>query len=285
MAAAAKSLPAMEERVAAVRRFARFYTRRIGVLQDHFLQSPFSLAEARVLYELAHRDKPTATELAAGLDLDPGYLSRILRGFEERGFVAKTRSPDDRRQSRLAITAKGRMAFAPLERRSQDDVAAMLGALPSAEQDRVVAAMGAIERLIGGRDDAAPSYVLRPPAPGDLGWVVARHGALYAQEYGWGTSFEGLCAEIVAQYVKTHDPARARCCRTRSPSCVCSSSTRRRAGSASGRGWSTNASVSRAPPATARSACGRAACSSMRAASTKAPGSSARRRSRMRSTA
>ncbi len=211
MAAAAKSLPAMEERVAAVRRFARFYTRRIGVLQDHFLQSPFSLAEARVLYELAHRDKPTATELAAGLDLDPGYLSRILRGFEERGFVAKTRSPDDRRQSRLAITAKGRMAFAPLERRSQDDVAAMLGALPSAEQDRVVAAMGAIERLIGGRDDAAPSYVLRPPAPGDLGWVVARHGALYAQEYGWGTSFEGLCAEIVAQYVKTHDPARARC--------------------------------------------------------------------------
>ncbi len=210
MAAAAKSLPAMEERVAAVRRFARFYTRRIGVLQDHFLQSPFSLAEARVLYELAHRDKPTATELAAGLDLDPGYLSRILRGFEERGFVAKTRSPDDRRQSRLAITAKGRMAFAPLERRSQDDVAAMLGALPSAEQDRVVAAMGAIERLIGGRDKAR-SYVLRPPAPGDLGWVVARHGALYAQEYGWGTSFEGLCAEIVARYVKTHDPARARC--------------------------------------------------------------------------
>src|SRR5882672_2645429 len=138
-----------EGRVASMRRFSRFYTRRLGVLQDRFLGSPFSLAEARVLYELTQRDRPTATELCACLDLDPGYLSRILRGFAERGLVTKTPAPEDRRRSRLALTAKGRKAYAPLERRSHDDVAAMLDALPDADQERVVAAMGMIERLIG----------------------------------------------------------------------------------------------------------------------------------------
>jgi DNA-binding MarR family transcriptional regulator/GNAT superfamily N-acetyltransferase len=211
---AVRTAPETERRVAAMRRFSRFYTRRIGVLQDRFLQSPFSLAEARVLYELTQRERPTATELAACLDLDAGYLSRILRGFAERGLVTKTPSPEDRRQSRLALTPKGRKAYAPLERRSHDDVAAMLGALPEADQERVLAAMGTIERLIGEprREPTAEqrSYVLRAPLTGEMGWVVARHAALYAQEYGWGARFEGLCAEIVAEMIATYDPARDR---------------------------------------------------------------------------
>src|SRR5882672_1338232 len=139
---------ALEQRVGAVRHFNRLYTRQIGVLQDGFLQTPYSLAEARVLYELAQRDRLTATELAAALGLDHGYLSRILRGFGERGLVVKTASPNDRRQSLLSLTAKGRMAFAPLEERSQNEVAAMIGALSVADQERVVAAMCTIERSL-----------------------------------------------------------------------------------------------------------------------------------------
>jgi len=214
MNVAVRTAPETERRVAAMRRFSRFYTRRIGVLQDRFLQSPFGLAEARVLYELTQRDRPTATELAACLDLDPGYLSRILRGFAERGLVTRTPSPEDRRQSRLALTPKGRKAYAPLERRSHDDVAGMLGALPDADQERVLAAMGTIERLIGEPQQtpeaAQPAYVLRAPLTGEMGWVVARHAALYAQEYGWGVRFEGLCAEIVAEMIASHDPTRDR---------------------------------------------------------------------------
>ena len=139
----------LDHHVGAVRRFNRSYTRRIGVLRDDFLKSPYSLAEARVLYELAHRQKPTAGEIAAELGLDHGYLSRILRGFNERGLIIKTPSPDDRRQSLLSLTVKGRMAFAPLDQRSQDDVAAMLGKLSAADQDRLVAAMSTIERVLG----------------------------------------------------------------------------------------------------------------------------------------
>jgi DNA-binding MarR family transcriptional regulator/GNAT superfamily N-acetyltransferase len=207
---ATTALPETEQRVAAVRRFSRFYTRQIGLLQDGMLKTPFSLSEARVLYELAHRDKPTATALADDLGLDPGYLSRMLRGFCERGLVAKTPSPEDRRQSRLSLTPKGRVAFAPLERGSHDQVATMLGKLSAAEQERVVGAMSAIERLLGNQRIEAPAYVLRPPRPGDMGWVVARHAVLYAQEYGWGTRFEGLVAEIVAEMIANHDPARDR---------------------------------------------------------------------------
>jgi DNA-binding MarR family transcriptional regulator/GNAT superfamily N-acetyltransferase len=212
MPATATTSHEAEHRVAAMRRFSRFYTRRLGVLQDRFLGSPFSLAEARVLYELTQRDRPTATEVCASLDLDPGYLSRILRGFAERGLVTKTPSPEDRRQSRLALTAKGRKAYAPLERRSHDDVAAMLGALADADQARVLAAMGAIEQLIGEPQRAAnganSTYALRSPRAGEMGWVVARHAALYARDYGWESPrFEGLCAEIVAEMIASHDPA------------------------------------------------------------------------------
>src|SRR6516162_754838 len=140
-----------EQRVGAVRRFNRLYTRRIGVLQDGYLQSPYSLAEARVLYELAQRERPTATELAADLGLDHGYLSRILRGFNERGFITKAPLPNDRRQSLLSLTVKGRMAFAPLDQRSQNEIAAMIGKLSVADQDRIVAAMRTIESVLAKR--------------------------------------------------------------------------------------------------------------------------------------
>ena len=169
----------LDTRVAAVRRFSRFYTRRLGVLQDSFLQTSYSLAEARVLYELAHRRKPTATEIADALGLDRGYLSRILRGFIARDLVFKTSSREDGRQNLLSLTARGRMSFAAIDKRSQDDVASILKAMPPPDQERVVAAMGAIERLIDtapAEHAAQPGYVLRPPAPATWGgwWRVTR---------------------------------------------------------------------------------------------------------------
>ena len=201
----------LELRVEAARRFNRFYTRTIGVLHEAPYGSPFSLTEVRVLYELAHRDRPTATELGRALGLDAGYLSRILRAFEKRGLVAKTRSAADGRQSHLALTAQGRKVFAPLNARSHEQVAAMLAALSSEEQRSLIAAMQAIERLLGDRAQRQRAFVLRPPHPGDLGWVVQRHGAVYAREYGYDEHFEALVAEIVSHFVQHYDPARERC--------------------------------------------------------------------------
>ncbi len=201
----------LEQRVEAARRFNRFYTRTIGVLREGAYKSPFSLTEVRVLYELAHRDQPTATALGRDLGLDAGYLSRILRGFERRGLVLKTRSTADGRQSHLALTAQGRKVFAPLNARSHDEVAALLGGLSSAAQGRLVGAMQTIERLLGDREEPHAPYVLRSPQPGDLGWVVHRHGAVYAQEYGYDAQFEALVAGIVAQFVQRLDPKRERC--------------------------------------------------------------------------
>jgi DNA-binding MarR family transcriptional regulator/GNAT superfamily N-acetyltransferase len=203
--------PDLERRVAAVRRFTRFYTRQIGLLQEGLLDSAFSLTEARVLYELAHRDRPTATALAADLGLDAGYLSRILRRFSERGLMAKTAAPGDGRQSLLALTARGRKAFAPLDRGSRDQVAALLGRLGAAEQERVVAAMDAVEALLGERAAEKPPYLLRPHRPGDMGWVTSAHGALYAQEYGWDITFEALVARITAEFIEDFDARRERC--------------------------------------------------------------------------
>jgi DNA-binding MarR family transcriptional regulator/GNAT superfamily N-acetyltransferase len=197
-------------RVEAVRRFTRFYTRQIGVLHEGLLNSPFSLAEARVLYELAHRDMPTAAELGTELGLDAGYLSRILRGFVKDGLLAKTPSEQDGRQRFLALTAKGRKAFAPLDRRSRDEVGAMLADLAPAEQARLIEAMRTVETLLG-RETAPPAYVLRPHRPGDIGWVIHRHAALYAQEYGWDESFEALVAEIGAKFIRDFDIRRERC--------------------------------------------------------------------------
>ncbi|HKW39961.1 MAG TPA: bifunctional helix-turn-helix transcriptional regulator/GNAT family N-acetyltransferase [Gemmatimonadales bacterium] len=201
----------LEQRVEAARRFNRFYTRKIGVLHAGAYDSPFSLTAVRVLYELAHRDRPTATELGRELGLDAGYLSRLLRAFEKRGLVSKTRSTTDGRQSHLALTAQGRKVFAPLNARSHDDVAAMLSALSASEQDDVIASMLTIERLLGDRERPERSLLLRPPQPGDLGWVVQRHGAVYAQEYGYNADFEALVAGIVAHFVQHNDVKRERC--------------------------------------------------------------------------
>jgi DNA-binding MarR family transcriptional regulator/GNAT superfamily N-acetyltransferase len=213
---------AFPQRIAAVRRFNRFYTRQIGLLQETLLRSPFSLAEARVLYELAHHTQTNATELANQLGLDAGYLSRILRGFERRRLIDRHPSKTDGRQRLLQLTERGRRAFAKLNRDSRQEVASLLRRLPQAGQQRLVRAMHAIEQLVGAPPvDRAPpappapaahtSYVLRPHRPGDMGWIVHRHGALYAQEYGWDTQFEALVAEIVAKFLKRYDPKRERC--------------------------------------------------------------------------
>lgn len=202
---------AFEQRVSAVRRFARYYTRQIGLLQDGLLDTPYSLTQARVLYELAQQQTCTATELAAALELDHGYLSRILRGFDERGLVVKRRHREDARQFSLCLTAKGRLAIGGLDQRSQRETGTMLGKLSESEQIRVVAAMDTIERLIGHNANDAPAFSLREHRPGDMGWVVARHGALYPAEYGWDNRIEALTAEIVAGFLKNFDPARERC--------------------------------------------------------------------------
>ncbi len=203
--------PDLEARVAAVRHFTRFYTPLIGVFEEHYLKTPFSLTEGRVLYELAHRDAVTATALAADLNLDHGYLSRILRGFGEAGLVAKKRAPDDARQSLITITAKGRKAFAPLNKASRDQVAALLARLSSADQERVVGAMRQVENLLGAPKPAARAIVLRPHRPGDMGWVTSANASLYAQEYGWDISYEALVARITADFIENFDPKRERC--------------------------------------------------------------------------
>ena len=200
-----------EQEVAAVRAFNRFYTRKLGVLDQQLLKSPFSLSEARVLYELAHREDLSAKEIGAELGLDAGYLSRIVQNFDEAGLITREPLPSDRRQYRLALTAKGRQAFAKLERSSKDDVAAMLGALPNGGRERLIGAMADIERLLGDSSAAPRPAMLREPRPGDMGWVVQSHGALYAREYGFDSSFEGLVAEIAAKFLASFDASRERC--------------------------------------------------------------------------
>ena len=200
-----------DARVAAVRGFNRFYTQKIGVLGEGLLKSRFSLAEARVLYELAHRERPTATELCGDLGLDAGYLSRILRRFEQQGLLVRTASKADGRQSLLALTVKGRAAFAPLDARSRQEIGVLMGGLGQPEQARLVAAMGTIERLLGPRRQSDAPYLLRPHQPGDMGWVVHRHAVLYAQEYGWDERFEALVAEIAAKFISNFDPKKERC--------------------------------------------------------------------------
>ena len=203
------------ERIAAVRRFNRYYTRQIGVLRKTFLDSPYSLGEARVLYEIASQRAPTASDVARRLDLDAGYLSRLLRNFERRGLIRKRTSPKDGRQSHLTLTPRGKKSFMPLDARSQRETATMLGKLAPADQARLTAAMTTIETLLEGqiRDEPAKArnYILRQPRPGDFGWIVKRHAELYAQEYLWREPFEGLCAQIVADFVNKYDAGRERC--------------------------------------------------------------------------
>jgi DNA-binding MarR family transcriptional regulator/N-acetylglutamate synthase-like GNAT family acetyltransferase len=198
-------------RVDAVRGFNRFYTQKIGVLQEGLLASPFSLTEARLLYELAQRKAATASALCRDLGLDAGYVSRILCRFEKQRLIARTRSDEDGRQSFLALTEAGSAAFATLNRRSREEVAALLAPLAATDQARLVEAMRGIERLLGAEDGTAAPCRLRPHGPGDMGWVVSRHGAVYAEEFGWDESFEALVAEIVAGFLRRFDPAREHC--------------------------------------------------------------------------
>jgi DNA-binding MarR family transcriptional regulator/GNAT superfamily N-acetyltransferase len=203
--------PERAQRIEAVRGFNRFYTQKIGVLEEGLLESPFSLAEARVLYELAQREAPNAAALCRDLGLDAGYLSRILRRFEERRLLARAASSEDRRQSLLCLTKAGQDAFGALDRASRRAIAGILEPLAAGDQGRLVAAMAAIERLLGAKQAAAAPYLLRPHRIGDMGWIVERHGALYAQEYGWDASFEALVAEIAGKFIRRYDPALERC--------------------------------------------------------------------------
>jgi len=196
--------------VSAIRGFNRFYTRKIGVV-DGVASNPFSLAEARVLYELAHREQPTATDIRKELGLDAGYMSRILREFERRKLVTRERSKTDERQRFLSLTAKGREAFAPLDERSNRDVAAMLKKLSPTERKQLVDAVRTVGRLLGDKAQPRTPYLLRQHQPGDMGWIVHRQAILYAEEYGWDGTYEALAAEIVAQFIKNYDPKCERC--------------------------------------------------------------------------
>jgi DNA-binding MarR family transcriptional regulator len=199
------------ERVEAVRRFNRFYTKRIGVLHEGLVGSPFSLAEARVLYELASSGQTTATHLGRELGVDGGYLSRILRRFDRAGLIDRKRSESDGRQRPLRLTGPGREAFAALDSRSRGENGAMLGALPRADQRRLIAAMRTVEDLLGATPKQRAPYLIRPHQPGDLGWIVHRHGLLYAEEYGWDETFEALVARIAADFLDNLDPKAERC--------------------------------------------------------------------------
>lgn len=211
-------MQATSERVAAVRRFNRYYTRRIGVLRGGMVGTPFSLTEARVLYELAHRPqqraRPTAGQLGEDLGLDPGYLSRILAGFRKRGLISGRASEADARQIHLSLTKTGERTFAALEARTNSEVAATLAKLPPERQGELVDAMKTIERVLEGKasdPDPRSLYLLRSHRPGDMGEVIRLHGALYAQEYGWAPTFEALVAEITARFLRDFDPKGERC--------------------------------------------------------------------------
>jgi len=215
-----------DRRVSDIRRFNRFYTQKIGVLQEGLLESPFSLAEVRVLYELAHwgeggkaetltqgRQTASASRLAARLGLDEGYLSRLLGGLEKQRLIGRKPSADDRREYILVLTPRGRKAFAPLELRSRSEVAAMLAPLSERERFRLTGAMTTIERVLQRRprEHIRTAYTLRTLRPGDIGWVTHRHGVLYAAEYGYDVRFEALVAEIAAHFVQAFDAERERC--------------------------------------------------------------------------
>jgi DNA-binding MarR family transcriptional regulator/GNAT superfamily N-acetyltransferase len=200
----------INNQISSIRRFNRFYTRAIGTLQEGLLESPLSLPEARVLYEIASRNQPTASEIAAALKMDLGYLSRILSTFTARKLIIRKTSPNDARQTLLSLTKAGQQQFATLDRRSKQQIKQMVQPFTTEQRSRLVAAMNSIQSLLGDTSSPEP-YILRPHRPGDMGWVVARHGALYAQEYGWDQRFEALVARITADFIDHFDPLRDRC--------------------------------------------------------------------------
>ncbi len=198
-------------RIEALRRFSRFYTRRIGVLEETLLHSPFTLPEGRLVYEIANRDAPTAQELCHDLGLDPGYVSRLLKSLEKRDCIARERSATDKRATRLTLTAKGQKLWGAMNQQSKEDLANLLSGLPAAKQQELVAALETVERLLEEPDEKRAAYVLRPHLPGDMGWVIRRQTQLYAQEHGWNGSFESMLAEIAGKFVANYDPRRERC--------------------------------------------------------------------------
>ena len=200
-----------ETKIDTIRRFNRFFTRRIGVLREGLLHTPYSLTEARILFEIANRDDLSGSDLSRELGLDPGYLSRILSGLERRNLIEKTPSKADARRRLLALTPEGEDAFSLLDARSRQEVAQMLGELSEEEQRRLLQAMRTIEGLLDKDLKYSEPFLLRTHEPGDIGWVVHRHGVLYAQEYGWDERFEALVARIVADFINNLDPARERC--------------------------------------------------------------------------
>ncbi len=197
--------------VEAVRRFNRFYTKQIGVLQERFLHSPFSLTEARIIYELAQHEKTTATELGRELGLDPGYLSRILRDFIKQGLINRKRSKSDGRRGVLTLSERGRETFGMLNSNSRNEIGRMLRGLSVTDQKNLVKAMQIIEALFKAQPEKRASYILRPHIAGDMGWVVHRHGVLYSEEYGWDEEFEALVATVVANFIQHYDLKREHC--------------------------------------------------------------------------
>jgi DNA-binding MarR family transcriptional regulator/N-acetylglutamate synthase-like GNAT family acetyltransferase len=203
----------LEDRISAVRQFNRFFTRQIGVLREGLLHTPFSLTESRIVFELANHDQMTAAEMCRNLGLDPGYLSRILGTLEQRGLLEKLRSENDGRQLLIRLSPLGRDAFELLDKRSRVEVEEMLNELSEEEQQRLLKAMRVVENLLDkskGFKFSEP-FILRPYEPGDMGWVVHRHGVLYAQEYGWDSTFEALVAGVVADFVNNFKPGRENC--------------------------------------------------------------------------
>jgi len=200
-----------EERIGTIRQFNRFFTRQIGVLREGLLHSPYSLTEARILFELGQSNQVTASKLGRELGLDAGYLSRILARLEQQGLLEKVRSENDGRQLLLSLTAAGREAFALLDQRSREEVSEMLEDLSEEDQQHLLKAMQTIESLLSNGFKFSEPFVLRPHEPGDMGWVTHRHGVLYAQEYGWDEHFEALVAQIVADFINHYNPARERC--------------------------------------------------------------------------
>ncbi len=201
----------LEERVGAVRHFNRFFTRQIGVLREGLLHSPYSLTESRILFELAHRDDLTASDLCRELGLDAGYVSRLLARLEQQELIEKVRSENDGRQRLLRLTSQGQDAFALLDQRSRDEISEMLTDLSEESQQRLLKAMQTIESVFDKGLKFSEPFFLRPHEPGDMGWVTHRHGVLYAQEYGWDEHFEALVAQIVSDFINHYNPARERC--------------------------------------------------------------------------
>lgn len=201
----------IEERISTVRHFNRFFTRQIGVLREGLLHSPYSLTEARILFELAHRDSLTASDIGRELGLDAGYLSRILTRLEQQRLIEKVRSDNDGRQRLLHLTVEGRNAANVLEQRSRDEVSEMLNDLSEDDQQRLLKAMQVIENTLTKGLKFSEPFFLRQHEAGDMGWITYRHGVLYTQEYGWDQRFEALVAQIVSDFINNYNPIRERC--------------------------------------------------------------------------